>query len=328
VGPGETARRVGLVFLLVAGTSAALLLRAALRPPPGAAFVGTFYYADDFYNYLSYVEQAERGRLVFQNKLAPPEAPAALVNLEWLGVGWLSALLGGHPLVAYRLFGILATLAFVALVDRWLGRVGIAGRARLPALLLVFTGGGLGGPLAALGLIEPAHALDVRAGLYPFHEVVSNPHFVVGTVLLLLALLAFADGRAVLGVAVGTVLGLVRPYEVVLLVAVVAVSTLVSKPRAAWPRALLPLAGLAPVVLWNAWLFLESPGFRAFSSARYAAVGPTPLELAIALLPGAALAGGAWWVPAPDELAARHRLLLTLWAGLAVAVGVARPVSF
>jgi len=312
----------------VGGTSAALLLRAALRPPTGAVFVGSFYYVDDFYNYLSYVEQASRGELAFQNKLAPPDAPAALVNLEWLGVGWLSALLGGRPLLAYRLFGILAVLALVALVDVWLGRVGLPARARLPALLLVFTGGGLGGPLAALGLVEPAGALDVRAGLYPFQEVVSNPHFVVGTALLLLALLAFADGRAVLGVVAGTVLGLVRPYEVVLLVAVLAISTLATRSRAAWPRGLLPLVGLAPVVLWNAWLFLASPGFRVFSSARYAAVGPTPLELAIALLPGAALAVAAWWVPAPDELSARHRLLLALWAGLAVAVGVARPVSF
>jgi len=50
-----------LVFLLLAAVSVSLALRAWLAPPKGTVFVGTFYYVDDFYNYLSYVEQAERG---------------------------------------------------------------------------------------------------------------------------------------------------------------------------------------------------------------------------------------------------------------------------
>ena len=102
---GEWARPVAFTWLLVAGVSGALLLRAALTSPPGTVFVGTFYYVDDFYNYLSYVQQAEDGALVFRNKLASPTLPPALVNLEWLLVGWLSVLLGGAPLVAYRLLG-------------------------------------------------------------------------------------------------------------------------------------------------------------------------------------------------------------------------------
>ena len=43
---------------------------AALDPPPGRAFAGTFHWVDDFYNYASFVQQAEDGRSCFGNKLS------------------------------------------------------------------------------------------------------------------------------------------------------------------------------------------------------------------------------------------------------------------
>lgn len=329
MGRGEATRRIVLVWLLLAAVSSALLLRAALDPPPGTVFVGTFYYADDFYNYLSYVQQAEDGALVFRNKLAAPHLPPSLVNLEWLGVGWASVLLGGRPLVAYRLVGLLAALAFVALVDRWLARAGMPPGRRLAGLLLVFTGGGAGGLLVATGVLAPRHALDLRAGLFPFVEVLANPHFVAGTVLLLAALLAFAGRRPVAGVLLGSALGLVRPYETAVLIVVVAVAVLLGRPRREWPRRLAPLLGLAPVLAWNAWLFFVSPGFRAFSSARYAALAPGWWELALAVGPAAFVAlVTVRRLPDDDEDARRHRLFLTVWAVLGLVVGLARPVPF
>jgi hypothetical protein len=80
VGGGR--RAVLLVFLLLAAVSVSLALRAGLAPPRDTVFVGTFYYVDDFYNYLSYVEQAERGAFVFRNKLAPEFRPR---QPGWLG---------------------------------------------------------------------------------------------------------------------------------------------------------------------------------------------------------------------------------------------------
>ena len=133
---GEWARPVVLTWLLLAGLSSALLLRATFSSPPGTVFVGTFYYVDDFYNYLSYVQQAEQGALVFRNKLAPPTLAPALVNLEWLLVGWLSALLGGWPLLAYRLVGFVAlsmllTPALFILYDKLiLPRLRVTGAAQ------------------------------------------------------------------------------------------------------------------------------------------------------------------------------------------------------
>jgi hypothetical protein len=86
----------------------------------------------------------------------------------------------------------------------------------------VFTGGGLGGLLVATDWIGELRPYDLFAGLYPFVETVANPHFVVGTTLLAAALGAFAADRPALGIVLGSLLALVRPYDA----ALVAVTTL------------------------------------------------------------------------------------------------------
>ena len=118
-------RPVLLVWLLLASISVSLLVRASLAAPRGTAFVGTFFYVDDFYNYLSSVEQAQRGELVFRSKLASPTLPPALVNLEWLVAGWLAALMGGRAVLAFRVLGLLALGAWLFAADRFLVRSGL-----------------------------------------------------------------------------------------------------------------------------------------------------------------------------------------------------------
>ena len=323
---GGERRAALLVFLLLATVSASLALRASLAPPRGTVFVGTFYYVDDFYNYLGYVEQAQRGALLFRNKLADPGLPPALVNLEWLAVGWISALLGGRPLLAYRLFGFLALAGLVVGIDRWLARSGLPPGRRLAGLLLVGTGGGLGGLLLALGVLPGERALDVRTGAFPFVESVANPHFVAGTALLLAALGAFAAGRGGRGAALGTVLGLVRPYDAALVAGIETLAVLLTTPAREWPRRLLPVLALGPVLAYDAWLFLAGPGFSVFSSPLYAAQAPAAGDLAVALGPAALLALTA--VRLRGGAGAGHRLRLALWATLALLVVLVRPVSF
>ena len=58
---------------------------------------------------------------------------------------------GGHLLLAYRIFGVRVAAGFVLVADRWLQRLGLGDRDRLPALLLVALGGGLGGLLFQAG---------------------------------------------------------------------------------------------------------------------------------------------------------------------------------
>jgi hypothetical protein len=324
---GRGSRSALLVFLLLAVLSASLAARAWLLPPRGAVFVGTFYYVDDFYNYLSYAEQAERGALVLRNKLVDPSRGPSIVNLEWLAVGWLSALLGGSPLLAYRVFGLAALAALVLGVDRWLGRLGLAGSRRAAGLLLVFTGGGLGGVSFALGWLPGARALDLRLGAFPFVEAIANPHFLAGTALLLAALGAFAASRPWLGAGLGAALGLVRPYDAALLAGVEGLAVVLAFAPREWPRRLLPVASLGPVLGYNAWLLVADRDARRIV-APYGASAPAPGDFALALGPAALLALTALRPGDEHDGGSGHRLRLSLWAVLALLVVLLRPVPF
>ena len=305
-------------------------LRAHLSPPPALAFTGFFFWRPDMYNYLTYVQQAEDGALLFENKLAIDDSRRVLLNPEWWLVGRLSALLGRHPNLAYQIFGLAGALALLAAADRWLRLAGLPDSHRLPALVLISLGAGLGGIRYTI-LGPPAwRSLDLVMGLFPFVEMLANPHFVAGTALLAWALLAFFGARTwrgyLLANALGTLLGLVRPYDVVLLAAIRALAVVLAEPPSRWLRLLLPLAGLGPVALYLFWLFYRTDAFATFFSGY-----PTPplVDFAVALGPAAALAALPAW---------RHRRLegdprratahLVAWAVAGIALFTVRPVPF
>ena len=314
-----------VVWLLLATATNLPYLKAALEAPPGRAFVGFFFYIDDAYNYLSFAQQAEDGAFLFVNKMVPEGHHAGLVNLEWWTVGRLSLLLGRRPALAYRLLGLCVALALIAVVDRLLARRGIATPRRLSALFLVFTGAGLGGLLLRAG-VPGQRCLDLTTGLFPFIEALANPHFTVATLFLLLALVAFAEDRPRAGLAWGTVLGLVRPYDLALLVAVRGLGVALTRPPAAWWRALAPLAGLGPVLAYNYWLFLRDARFAIYSSATY--VMPPLADFLPALGPAALLAAVLWRPPAADTPTRAAELHLVAWAAVAAILALARLVPF
>jgi hypothetical protein len=318
-----------LVFLLVAAVAGLPHLRGHLAPPPGYVFNGGLLSHEDFYNYLGYVQQAEDGRLLLGNKLDTGTERRVMLNPEWWLAGRVSAALGRQPVLGFGLVGLLATAALVAAVDRWLRRAGIEDQVRARALLLVFFGGGLGG-LRYLVFGPPAwRSLDLIAGLYPFVEIVSNPHFVTATALLCLALLCLMrdeDWRwQFAGILLGTLLALSRPYDLVLLVGIRTLGVLLSAPPSLWPRRLLPLAGLLPAVAYLYWLFYVSGAFSSFFSGY---VGVAALDLAVALGP-AALLVACCWRPlrrgAPGQAAEAH---LAAWALLGLLLVLVRPVGF
>ena len=326
--PPLARRPLLLAWLLLAALTSLPYLRAALEPPAGHRFAGTFHWIDDFYHYVSYVQQAEDGRFLFQNKLVLEPHDPALVNLEWWLVGKLSSLCGRRPFLAFRVFALLALAGLLGAVDRCLRAAGLAARQRLPALLLVGVAGGFGGLLFELTPLPGFRCADLSIGLFPFVEALSNPHWLAGSWLLLESLLAYAQARswreALLPTALGTVLALVRPYDFVMLVAVCAVSVPLTQPRALWPKRWLVLSGLAPVVLYNYWLFYRVPAFRFFASLPYAM--PQTGDFLLAFAPALALALVGQLSSAPDPERIRPRLWT--WWGLGVLVLVLRPVAF
>ncbi len=314
-----------VVWLLVAAWVNVPYLRAAASPPPGRVFAGTFHWLDDFYNYVSYVQQAEDGAFLFQNKLEPAPHSALLVNLEWWATGRLSAALGHRPFLAYRLFGVLASLALLAAAEAWLSRAGLPASHRLGALLLVATGGGLGGLIFELTHRPVGDSLDLSTGCFPFMGFLANPHFTAGTALLMWGLLAFERGSSWLGAALGTVLALVRPYDVVTLGAVRTLSVAAVEPPRRWLRLLLPLLGLLPALAYDVWVFFFAGPTFAGIRARYAF--PPATLFVWALAPAAAL---AVFAPSPSRAdpQGRARIHLWIWVGLGLAIILLRQEGF
>jgi hypothetical protein len=323
----DTRAALGLALVLCALASAPYL-RAALAPPAGRVFAGTFHWIDDFCNYVSYAQQAESGRIVFEDKLSPVPQPPALVNLEWSIVGWLSALAGRRPFLAYRVFGALATLALVAGIFQWLRGLGVPATHRLAGAVLVCTAGGLGGLLFELTARPVQRCPDLAVGFHPFLGILTQPHWTAGTALLLWALWCTWRARTLrqhlVAIALGTALGLVRPYDLALLLAARGLAVLTGSRPARWPARLLPLAGLLPVMAYLGWVFHR--GFGAFSSNEYAGIPLPPLDLAWAIGPPAlCLLAGLRLRTAARRAAALH---LGAWIAVAVVFVLLRPVSF
>jgi hypothetical protein len=323
-------RPVAIAWLVTVAWSASPYLAATLAPPTGTQFVGAFYYVDDFYNYLSYAQQAEEGSFLLRNKVLLDDHRGALVNLEWSLVGGLGRLLGGRPILAYRVFGLLAAGLLLWSFDLWLLRLGLPPSHRLPALLLLTTGGGVGGLLFEFGSRRIPECLDLFAGLFPFLCLLANPHFVAGTALLLWALLCYDDARGarafILATLVGTTLALVRPYDFVLLALIRTTSVLILEPVRHLPKALLPLAGLLPAVAYLYWLFYLNPAFSFYANAAY--TFPRTSAFALALAPAALLGLTALARGAASREERRALVHLGVWAGFGLLVIVVQPVHF
>jgi hypothetical protein len=322
-----------LVWLFLTCLTSLPYARAAFDPPPGRVFVGTFHWIDDFYNYVAFAQQAEDGFWVFRNKLVPEDHPAVLVNLEWLLVGRLSALLGRRPFLAYRILAAAACLGLVLLIDRWGRAGGLPNTHRLPALLLVTTGGGLGGLIFELTELPISRSVDLSVGLYPFIGLLSNPHWIVSHALLLWALWAFmtAEGPRshALAIALGTVIGLVRPYDLALLGGIRVLAVVMTEPWYRWHRRLLPLLGLVPVLAYGFWAFFANPSFSGVSNPRYAEAFPHRIDFLYALGPALALAGmGLYWRRRGEPLTRAVKAHLWAWSLLGVTFILARPVTF
>jgi hypothetical protein len=320
---------VAAVWLLLAVATTVPYARAALSPPPGRAFAGTFHWIDDFHNYVSFVQQAEDGRFFFQNKLLLTEHEGVLVNLEWWAVGRLSRLCGRRPFLAYRVFALAALAGLLFAADRALRRGGLPETHRLAALLLVGVGGGLGGLLFEFTPRPVFRCADLSIGVFPFFEILANPHWLAGTWLLLESLLAFSGAptrrRLLLAAALGSALALVRPYDFLLLVAVHVVSVALLRPPRAWLAGWLPLAALAPAALYNYWVFYVSPTFATYTATPYLA--PPRADLLFALGPAALLALTSLAVPSDPE-GRETRVRLWTWAAVATLLTVVRPLTF
>jgi hypothetical protein len=315
-----------VAFAVLAVVTTAPYLAAWRSPPAGAAFTGVFFYRDDFYQYTSFAEQAQHGAMVFRNKFDPRPHGPFVVNLEWWTAGVLGLVLGG-PVAGFHALRIAALFGLVAGVAGLLRRGGLTGSRHAWALALVLSGGGLGWLRLWTG--TPGWQVpDVAMGLYPFHQSLTNAHFVVGTTLLLWAVVFLLDARAGRRgrwpwVATAWLLGLSRPYDLVTFTLVAGGLCALDRGRPggrrAGLRAALDLLWLGPVFAYYALLALGHPSFGGWGG-QDVDLFPPVYQYAFALLPPAVLAVFfAARAPAGEAAPASVRRALRVWAlGLAL----------
>jgi len=295
-------------------------------PPSGTWFGGAFFYQDDFFQYLSFSEQAMRGRFLFANKFdIRPEQPY-IVNLEWWLGGVFAKLLGGGPILGFHALRPLALLAFVSGAARLLGRAGLRGRHLGWALALFFSAAGLG----ALRLWQGAigwHVPDLLMAMYPWHQCLTSAHTALASGLLLWALALHLEWRAgetrwPTWLPVVWVLGLVRPYDVLTFAimggALLALDLLDAQRRRGVWRGALALCGVAPVLAYYFWMTRLRTSVRGWDGVQSGDLNPPALEFLWALAPALLLMALAWWRNAAAFRAAAGRdvrVAAGIWAG-------------
>lgn len=317
------------LWLVVSSLCSLPYVLAVLWPPHGRVFQGFFVFVDDHYFYLSFVRQAQDGALLFVNKFNDVPHGPGLVNLEWSLVGYLAALIGWPAFAAYRLVALGAGLLLLGLADAWLRGAGLPDSHRLPGLALVAAGGGFGGLLLATGAFPVMRCMDVTTGLFPFLGLLNNPHFTIATGLLLAALWAACEStpRAqATAVVLATALALVRPYDLVLFVAIRGAAVAATAPWRRWPRLLAPLAALLPVIAYLYWVFYKHPGFASFARTPYAP--PAMGDITLALAPATLLACLGLRAPVTSPEGRLLRVHLVAWMLVGLLIAVLQPVHY
>lgn len=321
-------RIAAAVALGLAVVTTAPYVTAALRPPAGAVFTGTFFYQDDMYQYFSFVEQAARGELVFANKFDPRPHRPAVVNVEWWFAGVLARILGDSPVLGFQALRVLAIVAMITGAARLLAAAGLEDRQLAWALALFATAGGLGWLRLWMGT-PGSRVPDILMGLYPFHQSLMNPHFVAATALIVWTFVFHLEWRAGrrsrwAWVACAWALGLSRPYDLVTF-GLAAFALAFLPPRTRRPlAAVLELAWIAPVFGYYALLMHSQRGLGGWTGVQSGDLTPPLFEFALALLPVLALAAFFWRRPAPEDPLG-VRAALAVWAAVVAFIVVAYP---
>lgn len=302
----------------------------------GRFFPGAFLFPADIYQYLSFVEQAARGALLFENKFDLRPFEPFFLNLEWLGVGWLAAALGGRVLLAFHLAGALAGALLAAVAARVLRLAGLDGRQAAWGLALLLCGSGLGWLRVLRGARLAAEVPDAYYAIFPWTQrLIGGPHALVGTALLLLGLVQLTRWRAgqcgpARWLLTALLLGLSRPFDLGLLLGAAGALWALDLARGAALATVLRQAAscawLAPVAFYDYLALRLHPSFGLYSSAQNTIPKPPLLELAVALGPALLLAlGHLGRRGAPAFGPLREALLAT---AAIVLLALALPVSF
>ena len=275
---------IGIISLALFLESSIPYFYAATKYRQEAKFLGQIIYTPDQDMYFSFIRQARDGHFVFNNRLTYIPNKPVFVNLQFWMVGAIQRVTGlseNGIYYVWRYMGILLLTIGIFLLARIV--LPTSRQVFACVTLLLFTGG-FGFLFALLNSahligIEAAHAgiLDMKFGMLPFQQAMTNPNFSLphGLILIAYALFLLGEQRGstkyyVWSGFVFCLIGLVRPYDILPPFVVFPVYLLITNGgfkfqlRQLFTK-LLPLFMLAPVLLYNFWLFKVNDIFKYWS---------------------------------------------------------------
>ncbi|UCC67830.1 MAG: hypothetical protein JSV79_12055 [Armatimonadota bacterium] len=313
-----TTRRLQAAELRWAAIIAGLLMVLTCLPylyglgirEPGEYYSGLLANPDEHNVYLSYMRQARDGAFFLIDPFTSESQSGRVINVFFLALGVFSRVTQLSLPVVYHLArvvsGWLLLMAIYCLAAQVLATVS----GRRIALVLAGLASGLGWLYPASG--GQPHPIDYGPGLVmpeaiTFLSLLLNPLFCFSVFLMVAALglaaHAFVSGSvrsAVLAGLAGLVLGNIHTYDLIPVVAVLAVFLIVlligrRLTSGAAGLAVLIATLAAPSVLYQAWLIRSGEVTLLVKSRETPVVSPEPLFLALGLgLPLAlALVGAA-----------------------------------
>ncbi len=286
-----------LISLAVFAESCIPYICAERNTPAGYTFAGQLTYSPDQNMYFSFISQARDGAFVLKNKLTAIPHEPVFVNLEYWLVGFIQRLTGISENAVYTVWRFLGTMLLAIGFYMLVNIVLPDARRRLAAFVAFFFAGGFGFVFAALSGMHligfdatQAGIIDMRYGMLPFQQIITNPHFSFPHGLILIAYAFFLLGEqqgkpryyALSGVFF-TIIGLVRPYDIIPPVIIFPLYILVTNGSLRFEfvpllKRLLPLFMIVPVFLYNVWLFKYHPVFKYWSlQGHNAGALPSPL---------------------------------------------------
>ncbi len=275
---------IGIISLVLFMESSVPYFYAEHKNRAQNKFLGQIIYTPDQDMYFSFIRQARDGHFVFNNRLTYIPNKPAFVNLQFWLVGSIQRITGiseNGIYYAWRYMGILLLTIGIFLLARIV--LPTARQVWACLILLLFTGG-FGFLFAILNSahligLEAAHEgiLDMKFGMLPFQQAMTNPNFSFPHGLILIAYALFLLGEqknstkyyAFSGLFF-CIIGLVRPYDILPPFAVFPVYLLVTNGGFKFQlrslvTKLLPLFMLVPVLLYNFWLFKVNDIFKYWS---------------------------------------------------------------
>ncbi len=273
-----------LISLVVFIESSIPYICAERNTPEGYHFAGQVAYSTDQNMYFSFISQARDGAFVLKNKLtATPHSPV-FVNLEFWLVGFVQRLTGVSENMVYHVWRFMGVV-LLAIGFYMLALVVLPNPKRKWAAFAAFLcTGGFGFVFALLSGMHligfdatQTGIIDMRYGLLPFQQIITNPHFSFPHGLILIAYAYFIWGEQygktkyyILSGILFNVIGLVRPYDIIPPIIIFPLYILITNGSLTLNikdtlRRIAPLLMIVPVFLYNVWLFKVHDIFKYWS---------------------------------------------------------------